>query len=152
MPGRQPEYPKPVGYGHILVLDFRLPSLQEIWAFKQDEGDGAKRPYADQQRLFRNAQAQCIEVVPGYLVRHPDKTFHEKGVDVRLAVEMIRFAREDRYDQAYLLSSDTDLVPAVEEVRSFGKTVQYVGTPKGQSYGLSKAADDVRLLRPDDMA
>lgn len=71
---------------------------------------------------------------------------------MRLAVEMIRLAREDRYDQAYLLSSDTDLVPAVEEVRSFGKTVQYVGTPKGQSYGLSKTADDVRLLRPEEMA
>ena len=65
---------------------------------------------------------------------------------------MIRLARENRYDQAYLLSSDTDLVPAVEEVHSFGKTVQYVGVPKGQSYGLSKVADDVRLLRPEDIA
>jgi uncharacterized LabA/DUF88 family protein len=66
-------------------------------------------------------------------------------------VEMIRLAREDRYDQAYLVSSDTDLVPAVEEVHSFGKRVQYVGTPKGQSYGLSKVADDVRLIRPEDV-
>ncbi len=57
--------------------------------------------------------------------------YHEKGVDVRLAVEMIRLAREDRYDQAYLISSDTDLVPAVEEVQRLGKAVQYVGTPKG---------------------
>jgi uncharacterized LabA/DUF88 family protein len=54
--------------------------------------------------------------------------------------------------RAYLLSSDTDLVPAVEEVQRLGKTVQYVGTPKGQSYGLSKIADDVRLLRPEDVA
>src|SRR4051794_12427443 len=68
-----------------------------------------------------------------------------------LAVEMIRLAREDRYHQAYLLSSDTDLVPAVEEVQSFSRTVQYVGVPKGQSYGLSKVADDVRLLRPEDI-
>jgi uncharacterized LabA/DUF88 family protein len=42
-------------------------------------------------------------------------------------------------------------VPAIEEVRSLGKRVQYVGTPKGQSYGLSKVADDVRLLRPEDI-
>ena len=123
-----------------------------IGAIKQDGSDKAKRLYADQQRLFRKLQNQRIEVIPGHLIRHPDKTFHEKGVDVRLAVEMIRLAREDRYDQAYLLSSDTDLVPAVEEVRSLGKRVQYVGIPKGQSYGLSKVADDVRLLRPEDIS
>lgn len=45
--------------------------------------------------------------------------FHEKGVDVRLAVEMIRFARSDKYDIAYLLSSDTDLVAAVEDIQPF---------------------------------
>ena len=123
-----------------------------IGAVKQDGSEKAKRLYADQQRLFRKLQRQGVEIVPGHLIRHPDRTFHEKGVDVRLAVEMIRLAREDRYDRAYLLSSDTDLVPAVEEVRSFGKQVQYVGIPKGQSYGLSKAADDVRLIRPEDVA
>jgi uncharacterized LabA/DUF88 family protein len=123
-----------------------------IGAVKQDGSEKAKRLYADQQRLFRKLQSAGIEVIPGHLIRHPDKTFHEKGVDVRLAVEMIRLAREDRYDQAYLLSSDTDLVPAVEEVHSFGKRVQYVGVPKGQSYGLSKVAHHVLLLRPEDIA
>lgn len=64
---------------------------------------------------------------------------------------MIRFARENKYDIAYLVSSDTDLVAAVEEVQAFKKTVQYVGIPKGQSYGLSSVADDVRLLRPEEI-
>ena len=64
---------------------------------------------------------------------------------------MIRFARQNRYDIAYLISSDTDLVPAVEEIKAFGKTVQYVGIPKGQSFGLSVVADDVRLLRPEEI-
>jgi uncharacterized LabA/DUF88 family protein len=123
-----------------------------IGAIKQDGSEKAQRMYADRQRLLSKLDRQGIEAVLGHLIRYPDRTFHEKGVDVRLAVEMIRLAREDRYDQAYLLSSDTDLVPAVEEVQSFGKTVQYVGLPKGQSYGLSKVADDVRLLRPEDIA
>ena len=60
---------------------------------------------------------------------------------------MIRYARENKYDHGYLISSDTDLVPAVEGVQSFGKTIQYVGIAKGQSFGLSKVADNVRLLR-----
>jgi len=107
--------------------------------------------YANQQRLFRRLQKQNISITLGQLIRHPDKTYHEKGVDVRLAVEMIRFARENKYDIAYLVSSDTDLVAAVEEVQAFGKKVQYVGIPKGQSYGLSSVADDVRLLRPEEI-
>jgi len=64
---------------------------------------------------------------------------------------MIRLARQDVYDIAYLLSSDTDLVAALEEVQSFSKSVQYVGIAKGQSFGLTKVADDVRLLRLDDI-
>jgi len=107
--------------------------------------------YADQQKLLGKLQQQNIAVTLGQVIRHPDKTYHEKGVDVRLAVEMIRFARENKYDIAYLVSSDTDLVAAVEEVKAFGKTVQYLGTPKGQSYGLSSVADDVRLLRPEEI-
>ena len=70
---------------------------------------------------------------------------------MRLAVEMIRFARENKYDVAYLVSSDTDLVAAVEEVMAFGKEVQYVGTPNGQSFGLSKASNNVILLRTEEI-
>jgi uncharacterized LabA/DUF88 family protein len=122
-----------------------------IGAVKRDGSEKSQSLYTDQQWLIGRLQQQGVEIVLGHLIRHPDRTFHEKGVDVRLAVEMIRLAREGRYDQAYLVSSDTDLVPAVEEVHSFGKRVQYVGTPKGQSYGLSKVADDVRLIRPEDV-
>lgn len=111
----------------------------------------SEKLYANQQRLFRKLQNFNINIVLGQLIRHPDKTFHEKGVDVRLAVEMIRFARQDKYDIAYLLSSDTDLVPAVEEVQSIGKKVLYVGISKGQSYGLSKVANDVILLRIEEI-
>ena len=111
----------------------------------------SEQMYADQQKLLRRLQRQNIIITLGQLIRHPDKTFHEKGVDVRLAVEMIRFARRNAYDIGYLVSSDTDLVPAVEEVQSFGKSIQYVGIAKGQSFGLTKVANDVRLLRPEDI-
>jgi uncharacterized LabA/DUF88 family protein len=107
--------------------------------------------YANQQKLIGRIQQQNIIITLGHVIRHPDKTHHEKGVDVRLAVEMIKFARENKYDIAYLVSSDTDLVAAIEEIQAFGKKVQYVGIPKGQSYGLSSVADDVRLLRLEEI-
>lgn len=123
-----------------------------IGALKRQRNNGKSEiMYANQQKLIAKLRQQNISITLGQLIQHPDKTFHEKGVDVRLAVEMIRFAREDKYDIAYLLSSDTDLVAAVEEVKSFGKKVQYVGIAKGQSFGLTKVADDVRLLRSEDI-
>lgn len=107
--------------------------------------------YNDQQKLFRKLQKQNIKIITGQLIQHPDKTYHEKGVDVRLAVEMIRLAREDKYNQAFLVSSDTDLVAAVEEVKLLGKAIQYVGIAQGQSFGLSKICNDVRLLRSEEV-
>lgn len=72
-------------------------------------------------------------------------------MDVRIAVEMIRLARENEYDTGYLLSSDTDLLPAVEEVHSFNKKIIYVGGSDNQSFGLTKESDNTMLLRPDDI-
>jgi len=107
--------------------------------------------YADQQRLFKELIRQNIEIILGQLIQHRDGTYHEKGVDVRLAVEMIRLARQDKYDIAYLLSSDTDLVPAVEEVLSFNKKVKYIGAADSQSFGLSKVTGNYLILRLEDI-
>lgn len=41
----------------------------------------------------------------------------EKGVDVRIALDIVRLARDDGYDVALILSQDQDLSEAVEEVR-----------------------------------
>jgi len=42
----------------------------------------------------------------------------EKGVDVRLALDVVRFAREDCYDVAVIFSQDQDLSEVAMEVRS----------------------------------
>ncbi|NAS24766.1 NYN domain-containing protein [Herbidospora sp. NEAU-GS84] len=47
----------------------------------------------------------------------------EKGVDVALAIDYVRLALQDRYDVGILMSTDTDLKPAiatVAELRSSG--------------------------------
>lgn len=152
--------------GKFSLLDFDYRSFSEwlvrpnelvkiryyVGALKrQKNSEKSEKLYANQQKLLAKLQRQKVEIILGQLIQHPDKSFHEKGVDVRLAVEMIRFARAGEYDMAYLVSSDTDLIAAVEEARSFGKKIQYVGVAKGQSFGLTKVADDVRLLRPDDI-
>src|SRR5687768_3320591 len=54
-----------------------------IGAVKQDGSEKAKQLYADQQRLFRKLQNAGIEVVPGHLIRHPDKPGFPRWIDAR---------------------------------------------------------------------
>ena len=122
-----------------------------IGAVKRYSDSKSESMYANQQRLTALLQRYNIPVIFGTIIRHPDKTFHEKGVDVRIAVEMIRLARLDKYDKAILISSDTDLVPAIEEVHSLGKQILYVGFPHNQSFGLTKSSDDLLILRKGDL-
>ena len=50
--------------------------------------------YANQQRLIGFLQQQNVTIGFGNLINYPDGSFHEKGVDILLAVEMIRCALE----------------------------------------------------------
>lgn len=52
----------------------------------------------------------------------------EKGIDVKLAVDLIVGAVDGKYDTAIIVSSDTDLVPAMDLVKiKFAKKVEYIG-------------------------
>lgn len=52
----------------------------------------------------------------------------EKGIDVKLATDVIVGAIDDRYDTAIVVSSDADLCPALDWVRKKrGKQIEYVG-------------------------
>lgn len=59
---------------------------------RQKNNIKSEKMYADQQRLFFKLQRQNVKIILGQLIQHRDGTYHEKGVDVRLAVEMIRLA------------------------------------------------------------
>jgi hypothetical protein len=41
----------------------------------------------------------------------------EKGVDIRIALDMVRMAHQKAYDVALLFSQDQDLTEAVDEVK-----------------------------------
>lgn len=57
-------------------------------------------------------------------VRLPDGSIttilvgQEKGVDIRIALDVVRLARENRYDVALIFSQDQDLSEVVDEVRA----------------------------------
>jgi uncharacterized LabA/DUF88 family protein len=80
-----------------------------------------------------------------------DGVYHEKGVDVKIAVDLLVGAYENIYDVAILVSSDTDLIPAIQKVKQLGKEVEYIGFSHQPSYGLIKNATETRLLTRNDV-
>jgi uncharacterized LabA/DUF88 family protein len=52
----------------------------------------------------------------------------EKGIDVKLTTDLIVGAIDNKYDTAILISSDSDLIPAIDWVRyRTKKKVEYIG-------------------------
>ncbi|HVC36381.1 MAG TPA: NYN domain-containing protein [Candidatus Dormibacteraeota bacterium] len=50
----------------------------------------------------------------------------EKGVDVRLATDIVMAAVQDKVQEIAILSSDADMIPALEVVRRSGTRVSYL--------------------------
>ncbi|MEO8104871.1 MAG: NYN domain-containing protein [Candidatus Saccharibacteria bacterium] len=89
------------------------------------------------RRWLASLSNQGIVVIKaGYLkVRESSKCLHcgqknlilqEKGVDVRLATDVVLAAAVDHLHQLAVLSSDADMIPALESARASGATVTYL--------------------------
>ncbi|MBI4094861.1 MAG: NYN domain-containing protein [Candidatus Liptonbacteria bacterium] len=86
----------------------------------------------------------------------------EKGIDVKLATDLIVGAVDNQYDTAIVVSSDSDLVPAIDWVRiRKKKKVEYIGfsipdenNPKNSTnpmLSLVKKTDVKRILIKSDV-
>lgn len=98
-----------------------------------------------QQQLFDQLQHQKIEVVRGLLLER-DGRFFEKGVDVRLAVDIVAMAHEKKYDIAFIVSSDTDLIPAIVHARSYKKEIVHIGFEHQPIFSLMRYASRTRMI------
>ncbi len=105
-----------------------------------------------QQKLFSHlcSKSQNFVVRRGFMMKN-DGAFHKKGVDVHLATDLLVGAYEDLWDTAIIVSSDTDLIPAIEKVKQIGKKVEYIGFAHLPSFGLQKYASLSRLLIKEDV-
>ena len=80
-----------------------------------------------------------------------DGKFHEKGVDVQIAVDIVRGAIKNEYNTCYLISSDTDLLPAIQNAKDEGKKIIYVGFENFISRALSKNCSSYVTLKKDQI-
>ncbi len=129
---------KDIGLENQLKFDFRsfttylskgfhnISTTYYIGAVKTDGSKKIERLHSNQQRLLRHLRKNNVNYVLGYLLKSQGK-FHEKGVDVRMAVDILVNAYEDTADHFILVSSDTDLIPSIKQVQKLHKSVEYVG-------------------------
>lgn len=77
--------------------------------------------------------------------------FKEKGVDVRVAVDLIKAAVDKSYKTVVLCSSDSDLQPAIKEARSRGLEIIYLGFESMPNKGLTYTTNKTILLRSSEI-
>lgn len=74
-------------------------------------------------------------------------TFKEKGVDVAIAVDLVSEACDGKLSAAVLCSSDSDLQPAVRELRRRNIECIYLGFELQPNKGLSYTSNRTILIR-----
>jgi len=96
--------------------------------------------------LMGNVRAQEVEV-------NGKKTiiFKEKGVDVKIAVDLISDTCDKKVDTIILCSSDSDLQPAVKEIRDRKINIIYLGFEINPNKGLSFTTNRTILLRNSEV-
>lgn len=99
---------------------------------------------------FLRSKNQKFLICTGYLMQNGN-VYHEKGIDVHLAVDLLIGAYENTYDVAIVISSDTDLIPAIEKVQQLGKGVEYIGFSNQPSFAMQRHATLSRLLIKEDL-
>jgi len=105
--------------------------------------------YRKQQSFFnRLRELPYLEVRTGRLKRR-EQGLKEKGIDVKIAVDMVSMAYRDQYDVAVLVSSDGDYVELVHAVKDAGKHVINAYFDANRSDALRHACDDVIRLEKD---
>jgi uncharacterized LabA/DUF88 family protein len=99
------------------------------------------------QQSFYNAlrQLSYFELRLGRLEPRGE-TYVEKGVDVKLAVDMLKFAANAIYDTAILISGDADLSDAMQAVKDLGKHVELAFCTTGCSRHIQQVCDRFILL------
>ncbi|MFH1401934.1 MAG: NYN domain-containing protein [Parcubacteria group bacterium] len=103
-----------------------------------------------QQKFFTNMEKDGFVIKRGRIMPLGG-VYKEKGTDVKVAVDLIIGAVDNLYDTAILVSSDTDLVPAIQYVKYKHKRVEYVGFSHAPSLGMQKYSDLSILLLPKDI-
>lgn len=128
---------------------------------KHSETEKKSEELIERQRLLKlHLEHQGFEVILAGRVRghtercpkgHDVLTFKEKGVDVRMAVDMITLAYNKKLTTAIIASSDSDLQPVIRELRSQKVQRTYLGFESSPNKGLTFTTNRTILIRDSEV-
>lgn len=104
----------------------------------------------NQQKFLSGLEKEGFDIKRGKILYDGNK-IREKGVDVKLATDLIIGAVDNLYDTAVVISSDTDLIPAILYIKYKKKKVEYVGFSSKPSMGMIANSDVRRLLTSQEL-
>jgi uncharacterized LabA/DUF88 family protein len=151
-------FPKASKFDFKAFVDFLVGDKRELISKRYYTGvfsnfDGSEKSkslVAGQQKFFTKIQNDGFIIKRGRIMPL-GSVYKEKGTDVKISVDLIVGAVDDLYDTAILVSSDTDLIPAIRYIKYKHKRIEYIGFSHSPSLGIQKYVDLSRLLLPEDI-
>lgn len=94
-------------------------------------GPGVDTCFTERPRKWQGPQCpECHSVIERCPKCDADmKGYEEKGVDVKIVTDLIKFAWEDAYDIAIVGTSDKDAIPAIEFLKNKDKIILHAAFP-----------------------
>ncbi|MFC1790574.1 NYN domain-containing protein [Patescibacteria group bacterium] len=116
----------------LIAKQRKLKSLLENQGFKFEIVGNVRA-----QRITTNGRSKII--------------FREKGVDVKIAVDLVVAACEGKVERVIVCSSDSDLQPAIGEAKKRKLEVIYLGFETNPNKGLIYTCDRAILIRNSEI-
>jgi uncharacterized LabA/DUF88 family protein len=115
-----------------------------------DNSEKSEKIVRGQQKFLANLEKRGF-VIKRSSVIYDNGKIREKGTDVKIAIDLVIGACDNLFDKAILISSDTDLIPAIKYLKYKGKKLEYVGFSHSPSLAMIKNSDFKKLLSVDDI-
>ncbi|MBU4477025.1 NYN domain-containing protein [Candidatus Parcubacteria bacterium] len=150
-------FPKGQKFDFRLFVDFLIGDRECIskryytGIFRNVDGSFKSQELVKGQQKFLSEIGKDGFIIKRGRIMYDSGKTREKGTDVKIATDLIIGAIDNLYDTAVLVSSDTDLIPAIQYIRYKKKKLEYVGFSHAPSFGIQKYANFSRLLLPADI-
>lgn len=115
----------------------------------------------EEQRLLKtHLEMQGFKVILAGNVRGQNENnsrnknslvFKEKGVDVKIAVDMVAQACDKKLKTAFICSSDSDLQPAIRELANRNIEIVYIGFENDPNKGMMYTTNRTILIRNSEI-
>ena len=142
-----------------------IPISRRVFYFarikEHDDSKEKSKQLIEEQRLLKtHLEKQGFEVILSGRVRGQWEdgergkkilVFKEKGVDVKIAVDMVSLSCDKKVKELILGSSDSDLQPAIKEVRDRRVSCVYLGFEAQPNKGLSYTTNRTILIRNSEL-